>query len=146
MELKTTAFGWLLAMDEGRVQRIEVDFRLGLLFGDKAETALLCIEMPCYLRREGRDILLTPDDPSSLAPVLAIFNAEVADISIQRTGHLTAKLKDGRSLEVDPNEQYEAWQISSTNGFLLVCSPGGEVSLFQQGRVKGQKDGPSENL
>jgi hypothetical protein len=138
MTLTATDFGWLLAMDGGRVQRIEIDFRLGLLFGDKAEMASLYIETPCYLRCEGRDIRLIPDEPCSLAPALALFNAEVADVSIQRTGHLTAMLKDGRSLEVDPNEQYEAWQISSTNGFLLVCSPGGEVSLFQQHEVKGQ--------
>jgi hypothetical protein len=132
MQLTTTDFGWLLAMDEGRIQRIEVDFRLGFLFGDKTETASLYIETPCYLRCEGRNIPLTPHDPCSLAPALALFNADVADVTIQRTGHLTARLKDGRFVEVDPNEQYEAWQLGSANGFLLVCSPGGEVALFQQ--------------
>jgi hypothetical protein len=136
MKLTATESGWLLTMDEGRVQRIEVDFRLGFLFGDNGETASLYIETPCYLRCEGRDTPLAPDDASSLAPALALFNAEVADVSIHRTGHLTARMKDGRSLEVDSNEQYEAWQIGSTNGFLLVCSPGGEVAFFQQRGVK----------
>jgi hypothetical protein len=127
-------------MDEGRIQRIEVDFRLGFLFGDKTETASLYIETPCYLRCEGKNIPLMPDEPCSLAPALALFNAEVANVSIERTGHLTASLKDGRSLEVDPSEQYEAWQIGSTNGFLLVCAPGAEVALFQQGRPEQNND------
>ena len=37
----------------------------------------------------------------------------------------------GPTLEVDPDPMYEAWQLaSSTMGFLLVCSPGGAVALF----------------
>lgn len=143
MKLTATGSGWMLAMDEGRIQRIEVDFRLGLLLGDKTETASLYIETPCYLKGAGEDTLLIPDEPCSLAPVLALFNAEVEGVSIQRSGHLTAMLKNGRSLEVDPNEMYEAWQIGSTNGFLLVCSPGGEVALFEQREVRGQEDDPS---
>lgn len=132
MQLIPTDFGWLLKMDEGRIQRIEVDFRLGLLFGDKTETASLYIETPCHIRSEGNNTRLVPDAPWTLAPALTIINAEIADVSIQKTGYLTVKLKDGRSLEIEPNEQYEAWQVGSTNGFLLVCSPGGGVAMFQQ--------------
>ena len=132
MQLIPTDFGWLLRMDEGRIKHIGVDFRLVLLFGDKTETASLCIETPCYIRSEGKNTRLVPDAPSTLAPALTLFNAEITDISILKTGYLTAKFKDGRSLEIEPNEQYEAWQVSSTNGFLLVCSPGGEIAMFHQ--------------
>jgi hypothetical protein len=128
-------------MDEGRIQRIEVDFRLGLLISDKTETVCLHIAEPCCITCEGRTISLTPEDAPSLAPALVLFNAEVADVSIQRTGHLTVKLKDGRSLEADANERYEAWEIG-WNGFLFVCSPGGKVTYFQQRGVQGQSDDP----
>ncbi len=132
MQLIPTDFGWLLKMDEGRIQRIEVDFRLGLYFGDKNETASLHIGTPCNIKSEGKNTRLVPDAPWTLAPALTLFNAEIANVSIQKTGFLTAKLKDGRSLEIEPDEQYEAWQVGSTNGFLLVCSPGGEVAMFQR--------------
>ncbi len=41
-----------------------------------------------------------------------------------------------RFLEVSPHESYEAWQIASSIGFMMVCSPGGSVSVFRGPQVK----------
>lgn len=133
MNLKATDSGWLLPMKEARVQRIEVDFRLGLILGDKCESVSLYIETLCHLKCKGYSISLIPGEASGLGPVLELFQAEVANISIQRSGHLIVMFRNGCSLEVDPNDMFEAWQIGSNNGFLLICSPGGAVSLFQKG-------------
>ena len=92
MQLIPTDFGWLLRMDEGRIRHIGVDFRLVLLFGDKTETASLCIETPCYIRSEGKNTRLVPDAPSTLAPALTLFNAEIADILILKTGYLVRRM------------------------------------------------------
>lgn len=131
--------GWLLAMDEGLVQRIEIDFRLGFLFADKSETASLYIETPCILKCDGRDLPVIPSKPLTVAPILSLFNAGVADITILGTGHLTVTFRDGRLVEVCPDAKYEAWQLggaSDTNSFLLVCAPGGGVSVFQKERKR----------
>jgi hypothetical protein len=127
-------------MDEARVQRIEIDFRLGLLLSDRSETAHVYFETPCYLNSQGEEILLAPDDTCTLAPILALFNAEVGDVAIHGSGRLVVTFKDGRSLEADPDERFEAWQIASPNGFLLVCSPGGSVSVFQANAVARDKE------
>jgi len=139
MNLVDGSDGWFVAMDGGRVQRIEIDFRLGLLFGDKTGTASLYIETSCYLRGRGPEILLTPDEPSSLSPILPFFNAPVAGVAIRKSGQLVVMFDDESSLVVDPDEAFESWQMGSTGAFLLVCGPGGAVSHFREAGV-----GPAE--
>jgi len=41
MELVTVNDGWIVSMDDGRVERIEIDFRLGLLIGSASESLSL---------------------------------------------------------------------------------------------------------
>jgi Family of unknown function (DUF6188) len=50
-----------------------------------------------------------------------------------------AEIDDGRlrltfdndfHLEVAPHRQWEAWQISSEDGLLIVCTPGGDLTIW----------------
>ncbi len=132
MHLITTDTGWRLSMDEGYIGRLEIDFRLGFHLADKTEWFRLWIESPCRIREGNKITALVPNSAMTLAPALALFNAKVTDISFEKTGQLALHLKDGRSVEVDPDEQYEAWEISSdTLGGILTCPPGGDLSLFK---------------
>lgn len=103
-------------------------------------TANLTIETPFRLRSFDADVLLTPDDSSSLGPVLPLFNAKVVGLAIRKTGQLKVEFGDGCSLEVCPDESYEAWQLGSSIGFMLVCSPYGTVSLFREGNPPAASD------
>jgi hypothetical protein len=133
MQLIEEKDGWSLAMQECRLVYIHIDFRLGLDLADASGMASVIIESPCRLRTQEEDSLLIPGEPKSLSPVLGLFNAEVAAISIQRSGHLKIRFGDGLSLTVDPDEKYEAWQIGCPSiGILLVCCPGGDVSIFKE--------------
>jgi hypothetical protein len=132
VELRDEKDGWLLALQDGLVQLIQIDFRLGLLLSDASGTAQLYIETPFCLNGPNTDVSLTPAKTSSLAPVLTLFNAAVIGVSIRKTGQLKVQFGDGRWLEVGPNDAYEAWQLGGSTGFMLVCSPGGNVSIFNQ--------------
>jgi hypothetical protein len=69
---------------------------------------------------------------------------EIDDIRITNRGRLTVHFHDGSSLIVESNERYESWQLSSAEGgFLVVCTPGGEVSVFEENAKehKGDSDG-----
>jgi hypothetical protein len=132
MQLIPTGTGWRLSMDEGYIQGLEIDYRLGFLLGDKTESARLWFASPCRIKEENKVTHLVPESATTLAPALALFNAKVTDISFEKTGQLSLHLKDGRSVEVDPDEQFEAWEISSdTLGGILTCPPGGDLSRFK---------------
>jgi len=132
MQLITTDTGWRLSMDEGYIGRLEINFRLGFLLADKTEWAKFWIESPCRIRNGNKATPLVPESAMTLAPALVLFNAEVTDISFEQTGQLALHRKDGRSVEVDPDEQHEAWEISSdTLGGILTCPLGGDLSRFK---------------
>ena len=137
MQLTEQKNGWSLGLQGGRLGYIHIDFRLGLDLTDTSGTTSVIIETPCHLSSQNGDNVLIPAEPTSLSPILAPINTEIVGISIQKTGQLRVIFGNGHSLTVDPDEMYEAWQIGCPScGLLLVCSPGGEVSVFQKNVLK----------
>lgn len=133
--------GWYLSLQDGLVQLIQIDFRLGLFLSDTSGKAQLYIETPCRIKRADGEVLLTPSESSSLVPILPFFNAKVIGVAIRKTGQLEVEFGNGHSLEVHPDDSYEAWQLGcSSIGSMFVCSPGGEVSLFQQPEHLGRRN------
>jgi hypothetical protein len=124
--------GWSIAHSDAQVGYIHVDYRLGLDISDTAGTVRLVVETPCKLRIAGDELTIVPDDAATLAPILMLFNVGVEEIAIHRNGELTVEFSNGRRLNVSPSDQYEAWQIACENEFLIVCQPGGAVSIFQE--------------
>ncbi|MGE3421914.1 MAG: DUF6188 family protein [Dehalococcoidia bacterium] len=45
-------------------------------------------------------------------------------------GTLSLEFDTGRAISVSPRAQFEAWEISLSDGRLWVCTPGGEVEQF----------------
>src|SRR6185295_2833438 len=98
MNLRDETDGWYLALQDGRVQCIQIDFRLGLLVSDAQDKAQVYVGTPCRLRGANIDVALDPGEPSSLAPVLPLFNASVTGIAIRKTGQLNVQFGTGHCL------------------------------------------------
>jgi hypothetical protein len=139
MELQNKNDGWYLAFRDGLVQLIQIDFRLGIFFSDATDKAQLFVETPCRLLGPDADASIVPAETASVAPILPFFNAKVVGIDIRKTGQLIVEFKDGHVLEVHPDNSYEAWQLSCSPGVMLICSPGGKVSLFRDAKRDKQK-------
>ena len=137
MRLLPLEYGWNLAMEDCRLQLIEIDFRLSLLFVDGGATARLHVETVCRLCCQGEEKTLDPNETSSLAPILSLFNMNVLNIQIRKHGTLTVSFSNGDTLDVHSDNNYEAWQITSDLGLMFVCCPGGEVSFFRQEVAQG---------
>ena len=127
-----TSEGWIIALSDGRVGCIHIDFRLGLEISDTAGTVRLIVETPCKLRNAEGELTVVPDDAATLAPTLTLFNVGTEEIAIHRNGELSIEFSNGLQLNVSPSDQYEAWQIACENECLVVCQPGGVVSIFQE--------------
>jgi hypothetical protein len=132
MKLSKEHWGYRLVFTSGIVQLIRIDFRLGLVLADGPEVADLYVETSFYLIDARTELVCFPENPESLAPILALANNKAFEIKIENSGRLTASFENGLSIRVDPHASYEAWQIGGANGFLLVCRPGGGVSFFKE--------------
>jgi len=129
MDFKEEDFGWRLTFDEGRIERIQIDFRLGLAITDKISTTTITIASLCYLKGAGTDVPLGPENTPSLSPILPLFNVRVKDGFIQKTGRLALNFEDGRFLDVQPDDAYESWEVNNPSMKLrLICMPGGKVA------------------
>lgn len=133
MKLHDEQKGWRLELDEdGVVQLIQIDFRVGLFISDKSGRVQLFIESSFTMITPRERYVLIPEDTSSLEPVLTLFNAKVLAIYINETGELIVEFGNGVSIEIHPDDSYEAWQLSGSPGFMLVCAPGGSVAVFRE--------------
>jgi Family of unknown function (DUF6188) len=132
MELQSTETGWLIRLDEAVLDTIQIDFRLGLVVRDATSRLELFIGTPCRLKVSTTEFSLTPGKSPTLAPILPLFNSKVLGITVRKTGLLQVEFGNNGTLEVDPNDHYEAWQMGILPGVLFVCAPGGAVSLFRE--------------
>ncbi|MBE9924663.1 hypothetical protein G8C93_01980 [Cellulosimicrobium cellulans] len=68
-------------------------------------------------------------DPQVSTALLACLGRPVLDVGVSG-GRLTLHFSTEIAFRVDPDDEYEAWQISSDDGLRIVCAPGGEVSTW----------------
>ena len=142
MTFKEDNDGWFCELANSRLQMIQIDFRLSLLISNSNERAWVHIETEGRLMSDLHQTLFVPGDTQSLAPILRLFNAEVIRINITKIGKLTIKFERNHLLEVGPDRSYEAWQVSYSGSdedkVMLVCGPGGKVTLFRDDAVFGK--------
>lgn len=113
------------------VSRCCIDQALLLEFFSKQIEVLVRIEGAFRLRRSGEVVLLNAEDPQSLGPALALLEQRVDTAQAQARGSLLLQFEDGTELEVDPDPDYEAWELTSTDGLRVVSTPGGGLGIWR---------------
>jgi hypothetical protein len=67
-----------------------------------------------------------------VAAGLALFGARVLSAVAFKSGSLRLAFSGGHLLRVAPDPVYEAWTASGPDGLLLVCMPGGSLTVWQR--------------
>jgi len=60
----------------------------------------------------------------------ALLHATLVTGSVAPDGTLTLSFDRGQRMEVLPQEQWEAWQVTGPGEVLVVCGPGGQLSRW----------------
>jgi hypothetical protein len=109
----------------------QTDIRIVFDPGEKSEPALYAdMSTPVLGTRDGATYAVSPKDPASVGPVLAIVGQEVEGAVIE-DGALTLGLSDGSKIRCEPDDRYEAWQVvGGTPEHLVICMPGGEIAVW----------------
>lgn len=65
--------------------------------------------------------------------LLSTLNHQLTQALIS-DGRLQLTFDNDLGLEVAPHPQWEAWQISSAGHLLIVCTPGGQLTIWYPDR------------
>ena len=72
-------------------------------------------------------------DCESLLQALGLLNARVSRILANDEGALRVEFGDGRVITAPPQDDYEAWQLSGSDGSFVVALRGGDWASFEGG-------------
>jgi hypothetical protein len=99
--------------------------------GDAVEPALYADVGKCiYVDASGAAHDITPEDPSTVGPVLASVGQSLATVSTSG-GTLEFSFSTGGYLRCASAEEYEAWQVvGGPPRHLVVSLPGGELAVW----------------
>lgn len=80
----------------------------------------------------GRNIVLSPEEDSeqSFQPIRELVGRTVETAEVDHKGALSVTFEGGSHVRVEPDPDYEAWNVSGPNGALVVSMPGGELSIW----------------
>lgn len=90
------------------------------------------ISSPLLLESKGLRYAITPEKYSDerFGPVRRLVGQRIAAATVNTIGALQISFDDGTTLNVQPDDAYEAWNVSGPRGALTVCMPGGELAIW----------------
>lgn len=122
---------WRLPIEHRDVSRCVVDHAFALEFHDGAQRTVVRVEGGFTIVEPGHAYRLTPSEPRSLGPAMALVGQVVRSALASPNGTLEIAFEDGRLMSVEPDTRYEAWELFGPGGMRVVCAPGGTISVWQ---------------
>jgi Family of unknown function (DUF6188) len=117
-----------LPLHGATVTQIRIDHRLGLLFDSGAELAIGGV---ASLRSSGGTVPIEPDRQVNVLATIDLLWDAVTHAQTSPTGRLTIEFAKGRTLGIDADVGYEAWEFVTADAEVrVVCLPGGGLATW----------------
>jgi hypothetical protein len=108
---------------------VRFDFAFGFTVEDRLDFR---IEQPFVVESESMTADCDPGSPASVAPLVDLHQAVVAEAVVYKDGRLAVCFRNGRVLTVSVSEQYKAFSVTGSSAgqepFRLVSLPGGGLA------------------
>ena len=78
----------------------------------------------------GTRLHLSGEKPTESPQACVLFGKTILDAVGHKDGSLHLSFTDGCKLVVPPDQNYEAWDASADDGFLVVSIPGGGLTTW----------------
>ena len=108
---------WRLPVEGGTVTQLLIDYAFGFTVQVQEPAGDVRMRLAgrfSYEDGSGRRFEIDPEAPDTLPPLLALHQAVVSEAHAVKDGHLVVRFEDGRSIEVAPDDRYEAWQVDGS--------------------------------
>lgn len=113
------------------VSRCYVDSAFGIQFFEDHKETTIRIEGPFYVAYPADGRVFSAADHANLGHAFDILGKAVEQATAFRDGRLEVRFSDGTILSVKPDPRYEAWELSSSTGLLLVSLPDGSLAVWR---------------
>ena len=112
------------------ITRISFDYQLEILLSNQVSAVITGLFS--YRNSSGDSVDLSIGrGVASCAVVLESFGKEVASGTVTDDGGLHILLTDGSSFHIDPDSNYESWELNGErNASKIVSMPGGELAIW----------------
>lgn len=84
-----------------------------------------------FFESSGEQNTLNVRQPTSLSPILSVLNHPLKLIRFTEQGLLEIQFEEDAKLTVKPDPMFESWQLWGDNSLLVVCMPGGRLSIWE---------------
>lgn len=84
-----------------------------------------------FFESAGEQNTLNVRQPTSLSPILSVLNHPLKLIRFTEQGLLEIQFEEDAKLTVKPDPMFESWQLRGDNSLLVVCMPGGRLSIWE---------------
>jgi hypothetical protein len=116
---------WLLPIVGREVTRCLVAYAFSLEFWEPDYLFTIRIGGEFFFTEKGKKVFLSPElPPVGLGPALSMLHQTVASAIAYKSGRLEVRFMNGSYFSVEPDLNFEAWEITATDGLKLVCLPG----------------------
>jgi len=112
------------------VTRCIVDNAIGLDFIDDGKRSTIRIESSFQIRGIGADKSLCIGRVEDMGKALVLIGKTVEKALARGDGALGVTFDDGTVLSVLPDLLTEAWEFAGSDRSVVVCNPGGGLSMF----------------
>ena len=101
----------LRAIEGAEVTAITLDYRVSLSLIDPGDPQRLGASLILGTPFAYRDSEVDAEEPSTMAECWRLLRRKIVAASADEDLNLSLSFDDGSSLQVDRNEQYEAWEL-----------------------------------
>ena len=110
---------------------VELLIECSVVMNFEGEYGVLLI-CPFTLETRGATHHIAPatDPPEAFVPVRNLLGTSISTSNIGENGSLSLTFDDGSILHVEPDPNYEAWNLSGPDGLVVVCMAGGELAIW----------------
>lgn len=123
---------WLIPMQGYVVTQCRIDYAFGIELWKSDEFWFsIRISGNFICRVNDREYHLSAEHaPTEISPALSIIHKPVELAIAKKDGLLELAFSPDIQITVLPNPQYEAWELSGPKGLHLICTPGGNVAVW----------------
>jgi len=121
---------YLILLESFVVSRCYLDYAFGIQFFRDEFNIDIRIEGVFVFNDGSIKMHCDPSIKSTVGPALEVFGLAVQNISAFKTGCLEISFENQKRIFIPSDKNYESWQISSSNGLLIVSLPLEGVAIW----------------
>lgn len=132
LQLIENSDSWELSTQGRLVTRCLIDHAFSIESWEReSETLSLRIESSFILVYRGDEQAFSPRNPQELGPALTALHKEIESVKAFKAGGIRVLFSNGLVFSVNPDPDFEAWELVSSGGLRVVCNPGGGLSIWR---------------